>query len=224
MSGRAGEDLSLECVSEGGNPAPVLSWRVGDERLQPTLEQDDRVQQDGRWSSVSRLQLPVSSADNGAKVECVVEHPALEEPTVSSINLEIFFPPKVEIRTSSPNPLTEGQSVTLSCEVESNPPARVTWRRLGAAGSSLVGSNPTLILDPVRREDAGTYHCSAENELGLSKPQTVSVEVHCEYPTLSHSNYLSHFPDTFSAQDGFHLFVTLCHVVRNFINFVDSFS
>ena len=32
------------------------------------------------WTSISRLMLPVSKADNGVTVRCVAEHAALEKP------------------------------------------------------------------------------------------------------------------------------------------------
>ena len=135
--------------------------------------------------------LPVSRDDNGATVECILEHSTIDEPITSSLNLEIYFPPRVELTTSSPAPLPEGASVTLSCDVTSNPPAKISWRRIGSGESILVGSSPNLVLNPVRREDDGSYQCSAENELGLSKPETVLVQVHCKFLSNPSSIHLS---------------------------------
>ena len=193
LTARAGEEINLECVSEGGNPPPVLSWRVGGANLEATLVQEDAMLPGGTWRSTSRLKLPVSREDNGGSVECFLEHPALELSITTSISLEIFYPPRISVETSLPEPLVEGSSVTLACAVDSNPPARVHWRKLGDSGvlgssggssrssSRVVGSSSVLVLDPVGKEDGGSYQCSAENELGLAKPQAVQLNVLCKY-------------------------------------------
>jgi len=74
--------------------------------------------------------------------------------------------------------------VTLLCEVESNPPAVVSWRRVGGEQQAVVGNGPSLTLQPVRREQAGSYQCQAENELGLSQPATVQLDVQCKNSSL----------------------------------------
>ena len=77
VSGSAGDDLGLECLARGGNPAPTLQWRLKGEEVMSREVQEDHRGQDGRWESVSRLVLPVSREDNRGQVECIVTHPAL---------------------------------------------------------------------------------------------------------------------------------------------------
>ena len=195
VSARAGESVSLECVSEGGNPAPTLTWRLRGQPVQ-SAQQQHNERNAGLWRSVARLSLPVSREDHGAEVTCVAEHPALgtiDEKSAAaarlsitaSVKLNIFYPPRVAARSSHQGPLTEGvaTAVTLVCEVESNPPATVTWRRVGT-GQQLVGSGTSLFIQPVRRESAGSSQCLAVNELGLSQPATVQLDVQCKYCTV----------------------------------------
>jgi hypothetical protein len=184
LTARAGEEIDLECVSEGGNPAPALSWLVNGNKIQATTGQDNSKLSGSLWRSVSSLKLPVSRSDNGYKVECVAEHPALFTPSTAAINLEIFYPPRIDVTISKSGALVEGSDVTLSCEAEANPPARITWRRLEAGDSSIIGTSAQLQIAGIGREDAGTYQCTAENELGLSKPGTIPVQVHCKYSLL----------------------------------------
>ncbi len=80
----AGEDVELECVVEGGNPAARVRWfsvppggRSAAEIPSGHTQRNDRNEEARTFTSVSRLVLPVSKSDNGAAVRCEAEHPAL---------------------------------------------------------------------------------------------------------------------------------------------------
>ena len=193
LTARAGEEIDLECVSEGGNPAPVLTWLVNGQTFQATSSQENERLSGGLWKSVAFLKLPVSRTDNGDKVECVAEHPALETPSTATIQLEIFYPPRIDVTISKSGALIEGSEVTLSCQAEANPPARITWRKLESGEASIIGTTPQLHLAGISKEDAGTYQCTAENELGLSKPSTIPVLVHCKYFNLILAELITHY-------------------------------
>ena len=78
----AGEDLEMECIATGGNPPPTLIWYADDQKIRSGHTQDNsRPGKNVRtWTSISRLMLPVSKADDGATIRCEAEHPALKEP------------------------------------------------------------------------------------------------------------------------------------------------
>ena len=70
-------------------------------------------------------------------------------------------------------------SVSLMCKDQSNPPARVTWSKVGDTSGPLHKNE--LQLNPIRRKQAGTYICQAENSVGRSEPERTEVEVLCKY-------------------------------------------
>ena len=178
LTGRAGEDLHLECVSAGGNPAPKLSWMVGDQPMPSKQAQENSRTADGSWRVVSRLMLPVSRADHRAKVVCVAEHDALDQNLVASRSLDILFPPRAVARVDKTGVIAEGETVVLSCSAEANPPASIAWRR---PGQTVLTTQPSFTIQSVGKEAAGRYECVAENMLGLSQPAPVDVEVECKY-------------------------------------------
>jgi hypothetical protein len=184
ISGSAGDELSLECVSNGGNPAPTLKWMLRGQEIRTQEVQEDTRQTSGRWTSISRLRLPVSREDNLATIYCQVFHDALEDGLGSDISLNIFFPPKVSVKSSSDTELAEGDSVTLFCEADSNPPATVSWRKLEKT-TKCIGNQPTITISSVTKDSAGSYQCVAENELGRSQPETIDVDVQCKLATTS---------------------------------------
>ena len=66
--------MTVECRSKGGNPPPALHWFIGGKRWRG--DADEITEQDG-VSTVSRVNVPVTKADNGKEVRCEVVHEAL---------------------------------------------------------------------------------------------------------------------------------------------------
>ena len=73
----------------------------------------------------------------------------------------------------------EKDPATLTCIADSNPPATVLWRKEGLDG--IFSPDREITFSPVTRHTAGLYSCTAENALGLSKPQFVELDVKCKF-------------------------------------------
>ena len=95
----------------------------------------------------------------------------------------IFFlvvPPNVTVTSSAQGPVVEGRdSVSLTCDVDSNPESELAWRKEGTR--RVLGNFPVLDIGVVSRTDMGTYTCKATNQLGVSAPASVVVETYCKY-------------------------------------------
>ena len=85
LRGVAGENVGVECIAKGGNPAPRLVWYLDDMEVDGGLESEDR--EAGTVASI--LHIPVSRKDSGKKLRCVVEHEALQTEMEASIVLNI---------------------------------------------------------------------------------------------------------------------------------------
>ena len=53
------------------------------------------------------------------------------------------------------------------------------WRKEGLDG--IFSSEQEFEFSPVTRHTAGLYSCTGENQLGLSKPDYVEVDVKCKF-------------------------------------------
>ena len=84
------------------------------------------------------------------------------------------------VTSSADGPVVEGRdSVSLKCDVDSNPEAELAWRKEGTR--RVLGNFPVLDIGLVSRTDMGTYTCMATNQLGVSAPVSVDVETYCKY-------------------------------------------
>ena len=82
------------------------------------------------------------------------------------------------VTSSASGPVLEDEdSVSLNCEVDSNPESEIAWRKEG--NRKVLSSSPLLELGVVSRTDIGTYTCTATNPLG-SDTSSVDVITHCK--------------------------------------------
>eukprot|EP00058_Branchiostoma_floridae_P026683 XP_002612174.1 hypothetical protein BRAFLDRAFT_88916 [Branchiostoma floridae] len=149
----AGSDLMLRCRSRGGHPVPTLSWYNGT-RLQKST--NVKLDVDGGQVSANLAISRVEKWDNG---------------------VNMTYPPSVLVPEPSVH-VIEGASANLTCAVDSNPSAIVSWRRHGDP-LPLKGleSGPSFLLSKVSRQDAGVYQCTADNSVAPPGYGTVTLDV-----------------------------------------------
>ena len=179
-------DSTLEtvvCLTRNSNPAPLISWYLGDTAITSGLQTNMTEGETDRWRSQSELSHKFSVGDLGSVLRCVVTHSGYTNTGAQhqvSVQLDINYKPIVTIaRRDSADQLEDGvSSVQLTCNVKSSPASEVSWTRLDPAGHHRkVHSGPQLELKPVRRENGGTYVCTASNTVGQSDPAQTVVSV-----------------------------------------------
>ncbi|KAL3307666.1 hypothetical protein Ciccas_013815, partial [Cichlidogyrus casuarinus] len=73
-------------------------------------------------------------SNHGTRYRCVISHPGLSKDLIEEKELNIFYPPSVDIRLSDGN-LIQGQSAKLLCDFRDGNPltdAKVRWKFLKA--------------------------------------------------------------------------------------------
>ncbi len=80
------------------------------------------------------------------------------------------------VNLNSSAEILEGDSVTLSCSSDSNPPAlNFSWFKENQ--SSAVGSGQSFIISSFNSSHSGRYYCDAQNKHGSQRSASVSVSV-----------------------------------------------
>ncbi|XP_078699958.1 kin of IRRE-like protein 1 isoform X1 [Branchiostoma floridae x Branchiostoma belcheri] len=171
-----GQRLLLTCSSQGGYPPPTLSWLNGTKLLKrgktPRKHDMDRT-------SLDFVLTKVKKWDNGNNLTCVADQglQGVVRPLTASKIVSVSYPPTITVPESSKR-AKEGDQVNLTCVVDSNPPAVVTWRKLGGTLNQGVNDRgQTLSLPKVSRHDSGIYQCTADNEIPPPGLGTVSLDV-----------------------------------------------
>ncbi|XP_056586250.1 B-cell receptor CD22-like [Triplophysa dalaica] len=128
-----------------------------------------------------KLILPSVRRENAGDYRCAVQGHKLTSPPR---RLNVFYPPDDPvISISSSDVIVEGDSVTLTCISESNPPANIRWFK----EKTFLGSGNIYIISNIRSDHSGEYKCKARNKHGhkysaetlnvLYPPRNVSASI-----------------------------------------------
>ena len=88
---------------------------------------------------------------------------------------EITETPRREIQLN----LDSEQNYTLRCNASGDPHPNITWTKAGIPASKFNASGYELHLVDVKREDAGSYICTASNGFGNSTTSVGVVNIRC---------------------------------------------
>ncbi|XP_028259472.1 hemicentin-1 [Parambassis ranga] len=158
-------NITLTCEASG-NPVPEIKWLKDGQLFVP--DRRHQVLSHGRFLQISEAQV----ADTG-RYSCLASNSAGDRSR--HFNLNVLVSPT--IAGWGPDASAEEVTVTLSsptslvCEVQSYPPALITWLKDGTPFESsrnirVLPGGRTLQILSAKEEDAGRYTCVATNEAG----------------------------------------------------------
>ncbi|CAM4455807.1 unnamed protein product [Leuciscus chuanchicus] len=113
---------------------------------------------------------PVRRDDLG-RYSCAVDGHTHISPAVY---LNVMYSPQYTFVGVSPSGvIVEGDSVTLSCSSDSNPPAEISWIK----GGTIVGSGRIYNISKISSGDSGEYKCKSINEHGEKYSDALTLNV-----------------------------------------------
>ncbi|XP_058625626.1 B-cell receptor CD22-like [Onychostoma macrolepis] len=146
-----GDSVTLSCSSDS-NPAAEISWFKGGTSIGS-----------GRIYSISKIR-----SDHSGEYKCIDEH---GEKYSDAVTLNVMYPPRnVSVSIVQSGQFWEGDSVTLICSSDSNPPAEISWFKENQ--SSAVGSGQSFSA-----LQSGRFYCEAHNQHGSQRSDAVTVTV-----------------------------------------------
>ncbi|XP_063064214.1 vascular cell adhesion protein 1-like [Engraulis encrasicolus] len=163
---REGNSVTLTCSSDA-NP-PVVNYTLKTLESTPS---SSRLQ-GGRSYNITNI-----TAEDSGHYYCTAENKYGAQNS-STTHLDVLYSPrKTALSVSPPGDIREGDSVTLTCSSDANPPVdNYTWYRSAGDDTVVLGtrrvSNFTVILVSGLE---GHYHCEAGNRLGKDNSTRVKV-------------------------------------------------
>ncbi|XP_065226739.1 lachesin-like [Planococcus citri] len=104
------------------------------------------------------------------------------------VRLQVFSPPIFYDNSSSTVVVSERNAVHLECYAGGIPKPQISWKRENNAilptGGPVYKGN-VLKINNIRREDRGTYYCTADNKVGKNIKRSIAVEV--EFAPIVHA-------------------------------------
>ncbi|XP_050738586.1 hemicentin-1-like [Eriocheir sinensis] len=178
----AGRKYRVVCEVRGSRPPPTITWHLNTARL-PNVT--DVTSADGNVTT-SSLTFTPQHEDDGAVLRCQAETHADLSKLEDTLNLTVHYLPTASARFGSSldaSNIKEGDDVYFECSVHANPPvSHVSWRHNNVAlqhelEAGVIVSNVSLVLQGVKREQAGRYSCHAHNEVGDAGSPPLRLDV-----------------------------------------------
>ncbi|XP_060923209.1 neural cell adhesion molecule 2-like, partial [Limanda limanda] len=191
-----GSAAMISCVAEG-EPLPDISWRRasdGHAFVEGDKRQDGRFEVRGRHGKSVLTISGVRLADLG-RFDC--EALSRIGGHQKSMFLDIEYIPKF-LTNHTIFYSWEGNPVNISCDVMSNPPATMLWRRERLTISAEPTANTrvhstegksVLEVTPMSDRDFGRYNCTARNNIGVRYQEFILAQA--DVPSNPYSVRLS---------------------------------
>ncbi len=84
-------------------------------------------------------------------------------------------PRSVSVSVTGSGEIVEGDSVTLTCSSDSNPPADIIWFK----GEMFLGSERIYGISKISSDHSGEYKCKSINKYGEKDSDAVMLNVMC---------------------------------------------
>ncbi|XP_055359121.1 B-cell receptor CD22 isoform X2 [Betta splendens] len=159
---KEGDSVTLTCSAKG-NPPPTFTWFRTNVSSDP-----DTV------ASIAEWEITSITEKHSGQYYCQAENKygKLE----SNVTIDVHFKPEVEIKMLSPATVTEGDTVTLSCNLKRSNPQ--PWSYVWYKDETRIGTeSESKYVLKVSTQDRGFYKCGATNTEGTGTSDTVQIVV-----------------------------------------------
>ncbi|XP_073670626.1 cell adhesion molecule CEACAM2-like [Paramisgurnus dabryanus] len=156
-----GYSVTLTCSSDANPPVHNYTW---------LKKNETSAVGSGKNFIISNIR-----SDHSGEYKCKSSNTLGQK--YSAVTLNVLYPPKnVTASISGSGETMEGDSVTLTCSSESNPPVQIySWFKENETSS--VGSGQTYSITNFNSSHSGWFYCEAQNEVGSQRSAAVSLNV-----------------------------------------------
>lgn len=170
-----------KCVAQDANPAVNITWLKNNKPLQADgkgISIHESVQVDpvtGLSTTTSVLKYSAEKEDTDAEFSCSTVHAMGPQFTSSSESFTITYSTEnIMLQVIAPEPLVEGDNMTLKCEADGNPaPTSFNFHIKGEVVK--VENENTYTITDVSRGTSGEYKCSLTDNPTMEASKNITV-------------------------------------------------
>ncbi|XP_060588057.1 hemicentin-1-like [Ruditapes philippinarum] len=180
--------LTLTCTTGSSNPASDITWRNGSQTLKSNRPYTTSTGVNNGVVRSQQLILYPTRYMDGDDITCSVSNSVSQSPVVDKIKVNLKYRPL--IKPMSDVIVVEGNNTQLKCSASSKPASTFKWYKQGQEhkvffllhqGTGTMENNKlSYPLTNVRRGDAATYTCIANNRIENADIKNVRLTVY--YP------------------------------------------
>ncbi|TNN06222.1 Hemicentin-1, partial [Schistosoma japonicum] len=158
--GYEGKSVTMNCEADG-RPKPEIIWEFKGQPM--TSHLGDRV----RFETPTKVTIHDLNPSDGGTYSCIARSPG-QEMAMDSTFLTIFTKPEFERTPNQTTEAYEARWIQFRCIANGHPKPEIRWMHNG----NIIPSNPSkngvgsLVLGPLRTDQAGRYTCVAKNDAG----------------------------------------------------------
>ncbi|XP_018601024.1 B-cell receptor CD22-like [Scleropages formosus] len=159
-----GSSVTLICISEANPPVYNYTWL----QTKGGIISEIATQQNYTMNHVT--------LEDSGHYFCVAQN-TLGNRNSSGLFVDVQYPPKHTVVTiNSPGAIVEGDSVSLTCNSNANPPVHnYTWYKISESGP--IQMERRLMFNSVGLRDSGQYYCLVRNKHGEHRSCPVALIV-----------------------------------------------
>ncbi|KAL4608697.1 neurotrimin-like isoform X3 [Arapaima gigas] len=180
---RQGETVFLRCPQ--GNIVTHTAWL---NRSSILYAGEDKWSVDPRVSLVALSQeeftIRIENVDIPDEGQYICAVQTRSRPRTTSVHIIVQVPPKI-LHLSKDLVVNEGANVTLLCLANGKPEPSITWKLVSPVAHGFASEDEYLEIPAISRHKAGTYECTAVNEVSADV-QTMKIVVNYP-PSVSES-------------------------------------
>ncbi|KAK2819569.1 hypothetical protein Q7C36_021215 [Tachysurus vachellii] len=163
-----GDSVTLSCSSDANPPVLTYSWFKQSSAADTLLITDQNY-------SISNI-----SSQHTGLYYCTA-HNQLGHHNSTPTYLDVLYSPKnTTAVVLSSGDTVEGDSVTLSCSSDANPPVLTySWFKQSSAADTLLITGQNYSISNISSQHTGLYYCTAHNQLGHHNSTPTYLDVLC---------------------------------------------
>ncbi|XP_029577553.1 immunoglobulin superfamily DCC subclass member 4 isoform X1 [Salmo trutta] len=156
-----GRPAVMECMAQGGQPKPLVSWSRHDGK---PIATDVVVLE-------TNLVIPNTRRYHAGVYVCRANKPKTREFVIAAAELHVPAPPVI-LQPPETVSLSRGNTARFVCNSSGEPPPALHWLKNGkpvkSNGRVKTQSPGVLLINQLGLDDAGYYQCIADNALGTA--------------------------------------------------------